>query len=914
MATPMMTVAHADGSTEQVKDTPTNRELVAKNGLKIEQGLIGDAIDFVRGVSEGGVATRAVQTVAEKVMGVDPEAKLASRLPSHSGMMTVVHDDGTREEIKDTEGNRKLAETHGLKLETSDETRARDIAALPEYSGARGAGNVFIGKAQSEFLMGIPEMARKSSMTEADKTAFDTIQAQHETAATAGTATGIAASLFVPIGGEAGVAAKAESIAGRAMAKLGIEAGGMASKIGIGAAKGAATGALYSAPHALAQAVFDDPTAAGESMAVGIGMGAAVGGLGPLAGKFIDYVKPIALGKAAAATEEAANLRTMKLLGLERGTMNKLGGADEAQAIGKVFEEAGIIKPGMKREAMLGAVEKLGEDSGTTIGSILKELDEHVAADTKTRREFIKAAFDTDPMTAYQRLEGATLPNGRTMKGWNDPGLAAESFKPSALVSAINDNLVSNKVGPFFESDMKMAKKAIEQVIATATGEAAPRFKGELSSQLAQLVQHAQGLEAVSLEKGQELKKLFQPNFSKNPLTLTDRDHLQRSIYSLVTDELNNAAERLATQAERPDLASQYDLAKRQYRAVMQTKQMRQNLVSKEDGNRFFSPSDHSIGHFGGMLGGAHAAEHGGSMLSGGLTGMLAGYAAKRIAESTPFQTTMVSGLNAGAKLMRTLAAQNFSEKIAALDSAIVRMGTRTAQAAMNRDRKAETQDVSPISAFIGGTETDPRKAYEAFESKIGPLLNNPDKMSAHLQSLASPIAEAGDPEAAMGMMQTQLRAYEHLFSNMPKSKLNAALFYNPEYRPTNAEIRDFSERVAAASDPFYLTRKIEDGTLGKAHIEAVKAVHPQTFGLIASRIKAMGYENAIAQKGTTLPYDARQRLTRLLAAAAPDMGSTVAPSIVPARAPQTPPKASGAPMKSIGNVASMNERIAMKK
>ena len=193
--------------------------------------------------------------------------------------------------------------------------------------------------------------------------------------------------------------------------------------------------------------------------------------------------------------------------------------------------------------------------------------------------------------------------------------------------------------------------------------------------------------------------------------------------------------------------------------------------------------------------------------------------------------------------------------------------------------------------------------------------------MQAHLQSMASTIADSGDPEAAMASMQTQLTALQYLHENLPRPKISPSEFYNPERRLTHAEVRDFEERCAAATDPFYIVRKIEDGHLSKTHIDAVTKVFPGIVGLIQQRIKSMGYENQLKESPLSLPYNARQRLARLQSATAPATApATAAPMPAPAApAPMAAAPSAAAPrqgsfqMKSTGSVASLSDRLMNK-
>lgn len=821
MADKTITLLGPDGDKYEVKDTPANRDAAKEQGFTVDQSLIGQAVDFTKGAYEGSLVGRASDAMTDKLREGMGKPSLQATLPDRTGKMFLVGEDGLRHEAKDTEANRAAAKEQGFKVETADETQGHDIAAQPEFQGARGAGHVFTKKMQSEYLFGGLEMAQKAQMTDAQKLAWDEIKDNHETASVSGSATGIVGNLLTPGLNLGGAAAKGARVAESLMAKLGIDAAAnLASKVGVGAAKGAAEGLVHAAPSATGQAVFDDSVKAAEGAVAGIGIGSFMGGLGPLAGKFISVVKPM----AAESLESAANQRLMKNLGLERGTMKKLGGGDAVEDVASILRDAGIAdKPYSSREAMLKAVDEVGEKAGKKIGSVLTDFDAAVVA---------------------------------------KPELASNGFNPGTVIKNLVDE---TKTGAMYESDMRMVIKAGKQIVKDATGKEI-KLTGSLEQRLEQLSAHADSLEPVSFKTAQSLKKTFQPEFDKNPMTLTDRDLLERSIYGHVTGELNDAADRMASGMGDESLLAEYTQAKNQYRAVQSTAPMRQNLVAAQDGNRFFSPSDYGFSHMAGALGAGQAAHAGASVLGGGVAGLVGGYAVKRALESTPFQTGVTSALGSGARALRALSADHVSQGIERLAEVVTALGTRGEQAALANAQSGERRkgEPSPIATLMGSKETDAGKAFVEFKKKSDELLKDPDRMQKHFGSMAQTVQDSGDPELATQMANKQLQAWDYLHKNMPQVQVNPAMFYNPEYRPSKSELNRFEELCAIAYDPFYIVRKIEDGKISNDHVDALKSMYPELTGLMKQRLDTMGYENQVKNKDTNYPYNVRMRLNRL--------------------------------------------------
>lgn len=825
MADKMITVVDSRGGKREVNDTAENRQIAKDNGFTVEQGTLDKVVDFAKGAYEGSVIGRGISELTESAE--EERKRYAGEVPDksypdHAGKITVVDSKGGRREVSDNEENRALAEQHGFNIESADETKANDILNRPEYQGARGAGHVFQKKLESELGFGLLEEAQKARFDKAQNIAWEKLKDDNKAASYIGSGLGIVGNLFLTEGmGLNAQAARAATLAERGMTKLGIEGTSLLGKAGVSAAKEAARGVTYAAPHAVGQAVFDSPSHAAEGALASGMLTAVVGGMNPFANKFINYIKPA----AEHGIESAANLRLMKNLGMSKATENKLGGDAEIQKIASVLYDAGIAnKPYKSREALLEAVDKLGETSGAKIGKFIEDFD--------------RAVVET-------------------------PELAAHGFNPGNVIKNLAEDV---KRGSMYESDMRQFIKAGRQIVRDATG-AEVKLKGTLDQKLDQLVAHAETLPNVSFETAQKLKKTFQPNFKKNPLSLSDRDLLERRIYGEVTGELNAAADRVAESLGDTAISQEYALARKQYRAVMATQEMRQNLVAKQDGNRFFSPSDYGVAHLSQQLGLGHAAHAGGSALGGGVLGMVGGYVAKRALESTPVQTGITAGLQAGAKALRAITAEHIAAGVDRVGDALVKLGSRGTQSvfanASNPNRKKN--EPSPIATIIGSNEKDGAKALEEFQKKIVPILTDPKKKEEYLGSVVKTIHESGDPEMALNYATAQLNAWDYLHKNMPKTVVNPAMFTNAEYKPSRDEIKRFEEICATAQDPFYVVRKIEDGSIDSEHVDTLKVIYPQITGLIKQRIESMGYENQIKNdKKLVLPSSVRQSLARL--------------------------------------------------
>jgi hypothetical protein len=811
-----ITITQPNGASDVFADTAENRALASEKGFAVEEKktffqsakqTIGEAAQGIDEAIGSHDATAynpllwAERGAAKAIAGI-AGAKPTKELDEDAKQLLVKMPDGQQDVFADTIENRKLAKERGFQVENISHGQ----------QGTRGAVKAYLESAGNEIGFGIPRMA----MSDEEKREFDETQNLHSTAGGMGAVAGFAAQSMMPGLNMAKPVALAEKGAAAALAKLGIEAGttSVAGKAVQTAAKWAAGGVAYSAPRALGQAVYEDTGAAAETLLAGGAFGAIIGGGGSLGASLIGKSKNALIGLARhnGLTPE---LQTMKMLGLERGSMNKMGGVDEVENSGRVIMDAlGDDIRSASKDALFEKVGTIETKAGETIGQIIKQGSE--------------------------------------------AGVATNTFSVGKVAESIYAAMPGS--GPLYQKEMNMTYKAIGQAIQDATGEAAPRFKGSLEDKLKQIVEHANTLEPVSLEAGQQFKRKMNEAVNKigNKKTwnqMNDADHLTKQIHTAVRDELSEAVGRFAEVSQQPELKSLYDVSRNQYRAVKQIEEMMQKSQGREVGNNLLGPS--SINLISSGITGAVASANPMGILYG------AGAAAGRaIMGSTAVRSNMVYY---GDKLLRAKAGEHVMNKFAEMETVFERLAARTANAYTD-NRKIEEPGIPASAQLIGSTTKDPKKALQEYKDLMDPLMKNPEKLQERLSSIHGTIAQAGDPQLADAWMNKQMAALDYIHSKVPgySKKVPDQMFYNREYVPSAAEIKTFNEVVACAMDPFYIVRKIEDGTLKQDHIDAVDNLYPQLGQMIRARIESMGYEQQAEEKRPNLPYDVRTRLERL--------------------------------------------------
>lgn len=270
--------------------------------------------------------------------------------------INVVSPDGESGAISGADLQRALKQ--GYRLETAKEGALKDYVADNDNLG--GAAKVALGKFGSELLLGIPELIHQKTANPDDVAKWEALKESHPAASFAGGAGGFLGSLAVggPLfkgASKAGeVAAKGTA---QALESYGLKRGSeslakdlVARSIEKAAALGT-EGVVISAPRALTEAALGDPEAAAESLLMGGGIGAVLGGLiaGP-GSKVLDTLK----ARSAKAAEKAATLAEQRSAlnksALDEGMLAKVG-KEADEPIGPLFSESPEIAPAPVSEA-----------------------------------------------------------------------------------------------------------------------------------------------------------------------------------------------------------------------------------------------------------------------------------------------------------------------------------------------------------------------------------------------------------------------------------------------------------------------------------------------------------------------------------------------------------------------------------
>lgn len=330
----------------------------------------------------------------------------------------------------------------------------------------------------------------------------------------------------------------------------------------------------------------------------------------------------------------------------------------------------------------------------------------------------------------------------------------------------------------------------------------------------------------------------------------------------VIEDEIEATIGRATTKMGGSDLGK-YGELKAKYASYKAAAQMASKAEATGLGNRFFSPSDYGVG--GAVLAGAMAGGHGGPV--GAAMGAAAAAAHHVVREH-------------GAATLAVLAdrlAQTVDRKIGkGVDGFFTRAVSQatkpraandvTPRLALPRMRPAAAVAVAtPLTLFMG-KEKDKQKAYRARAAEV--LEANAD-FGARIRNRSEETLgalPAKAPKLAASLVTTATRGAQFLATKLPAPIVNAQSFTprSSVLPVSDVELHQFARYWAAVSNPLSTLEDLARGKLTPEQVEATKAVYPQLYTTIVTKVQARLRD--LDAKGVFIPYAARLQLDLLLA------------------------------------------------
>lgn len=698
---------------------------------------------------------------------------------------------------------------------------------------------------------------------------------------------------------EAGVA----GLLGQGTGVLG-RAGARAASLGVA---GAVEGSMYGAGQAVSRAALDDTQLSAEKVVASMGEGAVLGGLGgAVLGGAIGGVSGAvrAAGKSKSLQQgarELANESALKAAGAQGSDFRRIVGRRTGEAAERRIDELGqellhyefksgqrqgqrLFRSAVKAEDLVDDVVYARQETGEALGAIRNKLDEtfqkrpDLAPDVKRYLEHV----DEDVL---KPLRESNVPAVRARAGKVDDQLSLlrERLEPPQGTALVNETGVENlKYLRDGMRDMSSFRKAYanatpEEVNAIALGDLAP--KGSVTGKPFEPISvdvYADGITSLrdgrhrmtaAREAGadrvsakvrffdadgnvvrEELAPLSIRGEARQPITFRELEQVRRDLRSvfqppkssaggipaqppehaaaleqaerLLSSHLDDAAEN-ALSATGQDVG-EYVTLKKQYSNLRDIEDLTQKAELQQVGNRAVSPSDYATG-----MGTALGALMSGNVGAIGY-GVAAGVAHKLIRER-------------GRSTIAVLA-----DSVASMNSGLDSAARRFAGALTDAPKRA----VTPLALGAGEVVERFQQASTAVRD-----FQQPEQAEARL---AAPVQRFANeyPTLAQGVQEQIMRSNTFLASKLPTGSTRAAASFTPEVAKSRipvSEMQKFLRFVRGATQPAEVVEDLSHGKLDRQGLEAMKAVYPEMFGELRTRV--MTYA---AERGDEMPFNQR--------------------------------------------------------
>lgn len=616
---------------------------------------------------------------------------------------------------------------------------------------------------------------------------------------------------------EAGVRGIVGSEAEGALARAGQKAAAYS-------ARGALEGGVYGAGGAYSDAALDNEDLTAERLMSGAKHGALMGGaigagIGAgteLAERAIQKVAGAVVPKIREAVEDFAEQRAFKAAGGSKSWMNRAmdraGGAEE---VSKDLLARGHITYTSTPESVAQSVAKDAEDTGAKLGTMMRDLDAKAAT------------------------EGGKLVDGSTV-----------------------------------------VRRAYDEVVQPMLNNPAMRDVGEqMAKRLEPYVEDFAGNE-VGHAKMWEIRRGLDQRISWESRAQSPLADGLKQFRGILEDELTTSADKAARELGVSDtFAKDWKETKRLYSSLSFARDMAEDAVARREGNRFFSLTDNLAGGFGASSFSHGAGEHGMSLLSmlnpqAALSGVLTAAAHKVLRErgSAVLATAMSKLAKTGAVADEALAVDKTVSD--AVDKFLSRGVATSAKLAADRSDNivARESGVMGAAARIFGNRAESPKAAKTLDGQyhdatraITALASQPAAAQAHREMAIAPLVRTA-PAMGLKVSQLQGRAIDFLQSKLPPQAVKVPLSAAPVRGVPDMAKAGFLRSLRAVQRPISQVEDLAKGKLSKEGVEALKAVYPETYQDL--KTKVLDRVQELAANGEDVPYAQRLQIGRLFGVA----------------------------------------------
>lgn len=597
---------------------------------------------------------------------------------------------------------------------------------------------------------------------------------------------------------------------------------GAAQKAAAFGARGAVEGSIYGAGNAYSESVLanEDLTAerimsgAAHGALFGTAIGAGIGGATSLAGSAFAKLGETVIPKIRGAVEDFAEQRAFKAAGGiqkdVRAAMKRAGGAEE---ISKDLLARGHINYESTADSIAESIAADAEQQGAKLGTMMRELD----------------------------AKAATAGPGHLVDGSKIVKRAYDE-----VVVPMLDNPAMRDVGE------QMAKR-LEPYVADFAG-------NEIGH--AKLWEVRRGLD----------QRINWETRAQSPLADGLKD-FRRILEGELTESADNAARALGVS---DTFGKDWKETKRLYSSLAFSRDMAEQGIARKEGNRFFSLTDNLAGGFGAASSGGEASLLGILNPAAALSGVLTAAAHKVLRErGSSILATAADKLSRVGQVAEH-AAQIDRKVTDSIDKFLSKGSATAAKVANDNPDKigaVHAGGVGAAASLYGGSAGHTKEPkgldgqYHAATKAVATLASQPAVAQEHMQKSVAPMVKH-QPAMAMKVASKQTQAITYLQSKIPTQPAAAPGGLSPVHVRAipDTEKASFLRTLRAVQRPLSALDDLEKGNLSKETVDALKAVYPETYDDL--KTKVMNRVASLAADGDDVPYAQKLQIGRLFGVA----------------------------------------------
>lgn len=506
--------------------------------------------------------------------------------------------------------------------------------------------------------------------------------------------------------------------------------------------------------------------------------------------------------------------------GLKGGLVGALLGAGVSAGAGAIADRFGsrLASSGAERTAYRTAEPVADMAAKPTLSGRLGQMAEEQAAKavlpsaSLLGSEVQKLGRTADQQLAKVRRIGRTL---------LDEGIVTSGASTQQIASRVTQrvNEVGRELGAIRKtldkatvrpSTATIAERVEKEVIAPL--EALPGTSAEVGAVRSYMKDFvAKAGDSPSFEKIQKFRKALDEKldpklWAKNPGSAPPAAVEMGKVRRVIEEEVESAAERAG--AELGDaVAGKYRTAKALFADLKQAEKWVTKTVARRSQNRGVSLTD-TIAGVGGI----------GTAVTGG----------------TPLPLLMPVANH----LMRTRGNQ-FAAGVLERASKL--------QLLANSAARAEEKIAAGSREFLTGKKAAPKATKALTSDDVRSLREAVRDGETVAERVATSLGDIGQtaPRVAGLAAVTAMRAAAYLRATLPKEPPPVRIsFGEQKTRPIDRqELTRAAQIVEVVNDPTVVLDRLKEGRLSRVHVEALKAVHPETYGAIKRAIRENGVE-----------------------------------------------------------------------